>query len=34
MVQNSANILQLAQCLLICIKSGLLQVMIDLLVDY
>jgi len=34
MVQSSVNILQLAQCLLICIKGGLLQVMIDLLVDY
>jgi len=33
-VQNSANILQLAQCLLIYIKGGLLQVMIDLLGNY
>jgi len=35
MVQNPVNIVILtAQCLLIYIKSGLLQVMIDLLVDY
>jgi len=34
MIQNSFNLLQLAQCLLIYIKSGLLQVMIDLLADY